>query len=166
MMKGLRGVHPTAYVHRTANVSRDLVAEEWVFVGANVHLDPRVSVGRYSMLASDVCVVGDDHVWDVVGEPIQFTGRPFQQETVIGRDVWIGRRAVVRRGVTIGNGAIVGAGAVVTADVRAYTIVAGVPARMVRERFEGLNSVRLHEEMLNGPVVQRRVAQRLDRIKN
>jgi phosphonate metabolism protein (transferase hexapeptide repeat family) len=53
----------------------------------------------------------------------------------IGNDVWIGHAAVILPGVTIGDGAAIGAGAVVSKDVAPYTIVAGVPARPIRERF-------------------------------
>lgn len=54
----------------------------------------------------------------------------------IGNDVWIGGNAVILRGVTIGDGAIVGAGAVVTKDVPPYAIVGGVPAKIIRFRFD------------------------------
>lgn len=53
----------------------------------------------------------------------------------IGNDVWIGHAAILLPGVSIGNGAVVGAGAVVTHDVAPYTIVAGVPAKPLRQRF-------------------------------
>lgn len=54
----------------------------------------------------------------------------------IGHDAWIGHGAVVMPGVSIGHGAVVAASAVVTRDVAAYTIVAGVPARVLRRRFD------------------------------
>ncbi len=53
----------------------------------------------------------------------------------IGHDTWIGHGATVLPGVTVGNGAVIGAGAVVSKDVAPYTIVGGVPARLIRERF-------------------------------
>lgn len=53
----------------------------------------------------------------------------------IGHDVWIGHGVTVLAGVTVGDGAVLAAGAVVVRDVAPYTIVGGVPARMIRERF-------------------------------
>lgn len=66
-------------------------------------------------------------------------------DIVVGSDVWIGYEAVVLAGVTIGDGAIIGARAVVTKDVPPYTIVAGVPARPIRKRFDEATVARLQK---------------------
>jgi len=58
------------------------------------------------------------------------------QRAEIGNDVWIGSNSVIMGGVKIGNGAVIGAGAVVTKDVPDYAIAAGVPAKVIRYRFE------------------------------
>lgn len=55
---------------------------------------------------------------------------------VIGSDVWIGARAAILEGVTIGDGAVVAAGAVATKDVPPYAIVGGVPAKIIKYRFD------------------------------
>jgi len=57
-------------------------------------------------------------------------------DIVIGNDVWIGYESVIMQGVRIGDGAIIGTRAVVTKDVPPYTIVAGVPAKPVKKRFD------------------------------
>ena len=64
-------------------------------------------------------------------------------DIVVGNDVWIGFAAVILSGVTIGDGAIIGARAVVTKDVAPYTIVGGVPAKLIRRRFDDAAIARL-----------------------
>ena len=57
-------------------------------------------------------------------------------DIVIGNDVWIGYEATILSGVTIGDGAIIGAKAVVTKDVPPYSVVGGVPAKKIKQRFD------------------------------
>lgn len=79
---------------------------------------------------------------------ISFASNSFYEEfeqIKIGNDVWIGARAIILDGVTIGDGAIVGAGAVVTKDVPAYAVVGGVPAKILRYRFEPAEIEFLHQ---------------------
>jgi virginiamycin A acetyltransferase len=60
---------------------------------------------------------------------------PYKGDTHIGNDVWIGYDALIMPGIRIGNGAIIASRAVVTADVPAYTIVGGNPAKTLKARF-------------------------------
>lgn len=160
--KGLRDVASTAYVHAEARVAKDLQAAEYAFIGPRCKVDPGVSIGRYSMLAAEVAIVGDDHVWDFPGVPAQFTGRPPQTRTVIEDDVWIGYGALVKRGVTVGRGAVVAARAVVTRDVDPYDVVAGVPARSIATRFPDPEARARHDRMLDGETLAPSFARPLD----
>lgn len=70
-----------------------------------------------------------------VEKQYDFTGEEYKQ-VEIGHDVWIGARATILDGVKIGDGAVVAAGAVVTKDVPSYAIVGGVPAKVIKYRFD------------------------------
>jgi acetyltransferase-like isoleucine patch superfamily enzyme len=84
-----------------------------------------VTIGRYCLLAWDVLVLdSDSHSVD---------GGPRSAPVVIGDRVWIGCRATVLKGVTVGDGAVIAAGSVVVSDVPPRALVAGNPARVVRE---------------------------------
>lgn len=91
-----------------------------------------IRIGERVYLAPHVQLLAVDHVFS---DP----ARPFVDQGITARgieiedDVWIGAGAIVTDGVRIGRGAVVAAGAVVTSDVAAHTVVAGVPARVVRE---------------------------------
>ncbi|ACV27293.1 transferase hexapeptide repeat protein [Kangiella koreensis DSM 16069] len=61
---------------------------------------------------------------------------PYKGDTVIGHDVWLGYESTIMPGVSIGDGAIVASKSVVTADVPAYSIVGGNPAKVLKLRFD------------------------------
>ena len=67
-----------------------------------------------------------------------FVDNDFDEElpTQVGNDVWIGARATILSGVIIGDGAVIAAGAVVVKDVPPYAVVGGVPARVIKYRFD------------------------------
>ena len=123
----------------------------------NSEIGKRTSVGRFSKIRDSKIGTYNSISWDVtigaVSHPMDrismhaFTYRKQfgisdkdimipQKTTRIGNDVWIGYGAIILSGVTIGDGAIIGAGAVVTKDVEPYTVVAGVPAKVIKKRFE------------------------------
>lgn len=93
-------------------------------LGAPVHIGNGVRIGH------DVSILTVSHA---VGTPRLRAGTSFFAEVVIEDGAWIASRAVILPGVTIGAGAIVAAGAVVSRSVPKHTLVAGVPARVVRE---------------------------------
>jgi acetyltransferase-like isoleucine patch superfamily enzyme len=107
-----------------------------VYIGRHSHLACRVTIGDYCLIASYVTFVGGDHPLDVLGYPMRYSGGPHFKQIVIEDDVWIGHGAIILHGVRIGEGSVVAAGAVVTQNVAPYTIVAGNPARRVRDRYD------------------------------
>lgn len=77
-------------------------------------------------------IIAINHIFDDPNRPFIEQGIT-AEGIVIENDVWLGSAAVVTDGVHIGQGAVVAAGAVVTKDVPAHSVVAGVPARVIKE---------------------------------
>lgn len=117
-----------------------------------------VTIGRYTSIGGGVEVAPHEHPTEwfttnaityvpsgAFGWARKFLGRslppcgsyPNERSVKIGNDVWIGQGAFIKGGVTIGDGAIVAAHSVVTKDVPPYAIVGGVPAKIIRYRFDG-----------------------------
>jgi maltose O-acetyltransferase len=95
--------------------------------------DGNLSIGDDVLIGFESLILTSTHQFEDPSTPIRLQG--FVREPVrIGNDVWIGARAIVLPGVAIGDGAVVAAGAVVTGEVPAYTIVGGVPARVLSSR--------------------------------
>jgi acetyltransferase-like isoleucine patch superfamily enzyme len=92
-----------------------------------------ISIGRECIIADRVMMIDFDHGVVEVERPIREQGI-YKRDVDIGHNVWIGYGACLLRGVTVGDNAIIGTSAVVTDDVPANAVVAGVPARVIRER--------------------------------
>lgn len=73
--------------------------------------------------------------WDDVPHDEDFFAARAARTAHIGHDTWIGHNAVIKPEVTVGHGAVIASSAVVTKDVAPYTVVAGIPAKPMRERF-------------------------------
>lgn len=118
--------------------SGSLTVEDGVKINDNCRLDTSggLTIGEGTLISDRVAVYTHDHGYDPRSHP---TGSPLR----IGRDVWIGSRAAVLHSVSeIGDGAIVAAGALVTRDVPKNAIVAGTPARVIREVQESERTAR------------------------
>ena len=144
-----KNVSATALVTGGSTIAPDLVAGDYVFIAPDCTVQSGVTIGRYTMLATGARIVGADHPTGVVGIPMVFAGRETLPPTKIGQDVWIGQNAIVMVGVTIGDFAIVAAGSVVTRDVPEGQVVAGVPARVLRSRFESEDDLARHRDAIN-----------------
>lgn len=87
-----------------------------------------ITIGDHCAISHDFTVMDSD--------AHKINGVKPVKPVVIGNHVWIGTRVTILKGVTVGDGAIIAAGAVVTKDVPAHTMVAGVPAKVIKENVE------------------------------
>lgn len=116
--------------------------------------ESRILIGDKVMFGPNVTVVGGNHntsqrgrfMYDVIQK------RPEDdQDVVIEDDVWVGCGAIILKGVRIGRGSIVAAGALVNREVEPYSIVGGVPARVIGVRFGDFETLRNHDTTLYPP---------------
>jgi maltose O-acetyltransferase len=103
-------------------------------IGINAKIYGECHIGSEVMMGTDVTVITRNHRFDRTDIPMMEQGFLDEEPVFIGNDVWIGDRVVILPGVHIGNGCVIAAGAVVTKDIPDYTIAAGVPARVIRDR--------------------------------
>ena len=114
------------------NAVGDVVIGDDTRVGIHNTIIGPVTIGNHVNLAQSITVTALNHNFDDSDKRIDEQGVSTSQ-VVIGDDVWIGANAVVLPGVTIGTHSIVAAGAVVTKDVPPHSLVAGVPAKIIKK---------------------------------
>ena len=107
-----------------------IIHSGYMNAGAQIRCKERISIGKNCAIARNVLVMDFDAHRIIY---MDGTTNKVTAPITIGNSVWIGAGATILKGVTIGDNAIIGAGAVVTKDVKANTIVAGNPARLIRE---------------------------------
>lgn len=112
-----------------------------IVIGENCSINPytilyghgNLAIGNNVLIAAHTVIIPANHVFTDTSKPINTQGLVTKGIT-IGDDVWIGTGCKILDGVHVGEGAIVAAGAVVNKDVQPYSIVAGVPAKVIKVR--------------------------------
>lgn len=101
--------------------------------GLQISCKEKITIGEGTNIATQV-IIRDNDAHKVFYE--DGSSNALAKAVNIGEHVWIGTRAVILKGVTVGSGAVIAAGAVVTKDVPENTIVAGIPAKVIRENVK------------------------------
>lgn len=107
-----------------------------IFINRGVYITARepITIGDNVMIASGVVINSGMHNYMKKDILIREQGHT-SKAIYIGNDVWIGANSVIMPGVSIGDGAVIGAGSIVTKSVPPYSVVAGVPARIIKKRI-------------------------------
>jgi len=106
----------------------------WIGQQCFLHSAGNIIIGKNVGIGPGVKIITSYHTEEGINKPILHSKLAFK-EVFIEDDVDIGIGSVILPGITIGKGALIGAGAVITSNVRAYDVVAGVPAKTIRNRI-------------------------------
>lgn len=110
-------------------------------LGQNSRLQGEIFIGDDCVMGPDVVIMATSHKYNRVDIPIRLQGGD-ETPVKIGNDVWIGTRVIILPGVTIGDHSIVGAGAVVTKSFPPYSIIGGIPGKLIKQRNNKNNEVK------------------------
>lgn len=133
---------------------------ENIYVGNNVQIpqgstfyttNAKIRIGNNVLFGPNPTIITGNHRIDVIGEYINNVTEKLpdnDKDVVIGDDCWIGANVTILKGVEIGHGSVVAAGSVVTKSCEPYSVIGGVPARLIKMRFNE-DEIIQHENKLN-----------------
>ena len=114
--------------------SENIEIGDFSSMGANSVIPKNTIIGKYVMMAPEIHIVMNNHETSNVNIPMCMQGPKYCPPTIIEDDVWLGVRTILTPGHRIGTGSIIAAGSVVTKDVCPYSIVGGIPAKIIKFR--------------------------------
>ncbi|MCI9572228.1 MAG: acyltransferase [Lachnospiraceae bacterium] len=121
-------------IGRRISFSRGISLGDNSGIGDEAYFIGKVSIGANVMMAARCAFIASNHSFQRTDIPMR-EQQGENRQIVIEDDVWIGYNAIILGGVTIGTGAVIAAGAVVTENVEPYSIVGGVPAKLIKKRM-------------------------------
>ena len=127
-------VHATVILRQANNIE---IGEGCLINHNNVlqagKANAKIRIGNYVHTGANVMIIAFNHAFDTREKPT-IKQDYYDASVIIEDDVWIGGGSIILAGVTIGKGAIIAAGAVVNKDVPPYSIVGGIPAKVIKQR--------------------------------
>lgn len=141
-------VNKKAKVYRKAKIFKSTIDKySYVGIGSSIVF---ADIGKFCSIAGNTLIGLGNHSLNNISTSPLFTAKDnatgfswtednyFQefQRVTIGNDVWIGTGVIIMGGVKIGDGAVIGAGAIVTKNIPDYAIAVGIPAKVIKFRFE------------------------------
>jgi chloramphenicol O-acetyltransferase len=153
----------TLYFHSDIKIGKCVKIGKNVEIGNNVEIgdysyintnknwstiESNVKIGKFCSIGPNVTIALGNHNYNfITTHPILYNKKykfipnnydldDKMEKTIIGNDVWIGANSNIKRGIKIGNGVVIAMNSVVTKDVPDYAIVAGVPAKIIKYRFD------------------------------
>ena len=112
----------------------NLIIGDNTFISQNVVISGNVSIGSDVLIAGYVSIIDANHNYSDISKNITEQGGN-KKSIKIGNDVWIGTHSVILQGVTIGSHSVIGANSTVTRNIDEYSVVAGSPAKVIKERI-------------------------------
>lgn len=126
-------IHHTVYIRNPEKLT--INDNSNINHGCELYCNGGITIGSGTMIAYQAMIFSDSRTF--MGEtPLKHRTERNMRPVIIGSDVWIGARAIILPGVHIHDHAIVAAGAVVTKNVEPWTVVAGNPAKVIKNRKE------------------------------
>ena len=128
-------IRPSGYYGRETGIGLSVGSRSNIGPYCYIGCSGKIEIGENVLMGPRVTIIAENHNFVDTEIPIKDQGVT-RESIKIGNDCWLGGNSVILAGTHIGDGSIIAAGAVVTKDVPPYTIVAGVPARVIGRRGE------------------------------